>query len=106
MSVLTHRALEVLTRLAALPEGDEDAEILSAGGECYFGTERLSRATLLSLLRCAALSESWSTGSSTYYTLTSTGAAIARRPGLADEVLTAIHAGRSFSVVDDRVQLL
>lgn len=104
--VLSPRALWLLRTLAAFPcDADEDFEIdlVVEGKTVWLGAQRMRWATIEQCLRCLALSEDSDGGLVRRYAINATGRAIARRPELAGEVFAAVHAGRPFTVRDDRI---
>jgi hypothetical protein len=107
-SMITRRELEVLRIMAAAEaEGRfEEAEIVTAGRECWLDVVLISKRTVLGLLRCMAVSVESSGGATERYTINAAGRAIARRPELAAEIQEAVLLGRPFEIEDDRVRLL
>ncbi len=102
MTVMHSRAHQVLQRMAALPEGDDDAEILCEGLVCYLGHDRIHRSTVNELLRATAIRPAYD--DAPYFVITETGQSIARRPELADDVFYQIMRGRgAFSVINDHL---
>lgn len=99
------RAREVLKQLIGLEELDEPdmATILRERGSYWFGMQRLRFSTVADLLRCTAITESYSSGDRTTFVVTSTGRAINRRPALSYEVESAIRAKTPFTIRDDHV---
>ena len=107
-TMITRRELEVLrTMAAAEAEGRfEEAEIVTAGRECWLDVELISKKTVLGLLRCMALSVDSSGGATERYTINAAGRAIARRPELAREIQDAVVVGRPFEIENDHVRFL
>lgn len=106
--MITRRELEVLrTMAAAEAEGRfEEAEIVTAGRECWLDVELISQKTVIGLLRCMAVSVDSSGGATERYTINAAGRSIARRPELAVEIQNAVLIGRPFEIEDDHVRFL
>lgn len=107
-TMITRRELEVLrTMAAAEAEGRfEEAEIVTAGRECWLDVELISKKTVLGLLRCMAVSVDSSGGATERYTINAAGRAIARRPELSGEIQEAVLTGQPFEIEQDRVRFL
>ncbi|CAH1691317.1 hypothetical protein BOSEA31B_20611 [Hyphomicrobiales bacterium] len=107
-TMISRRELEVLRIMAAAEaEGRfEEAEIVTAGRECWLDVELISKKTVLGLLRCMAVSVDTSGGATERYTINAAGRAIARRPELAGEIQEAVLLGRPFEIENDHVRFL
>lgn len=108
---MTPRAFQVLKGLVAadlairgaLGDTSEGPDLVCEGSVCYFGLERVRLSTVDQLIRCCAISESWSSGNYSAWAVNDTGRAIARRPELEAEVLAALPRGGAFTIQDDRL---
>lgn len=106
--MLTRRAFEVLRIMVECAEIDEEfePEITVDGGTVWLGCERIRRSTLDQLLRVAAIKQTVSGHGCERWVANDTGAAILRRPELADEVFIALHGCEPFTIRDDHVVLI
>lgn len=106
---MNRRALQILRIMAGVTETsghlDEgyECEIVCEGASCWFGMERIRRATVDELLACMAISDVADGLKGERYGINGTGKAIARRPFLAHDVRGAVFAGRPFTIVGDEV---
>lgn len=103
---MRRRAREILAILCdpVFAECEEDVpDLICEGNVCYFGNERVRRATVDELLMAFAISHSEASEGCERFVVNSTGEAINRRPELEREVFEMIRKGGAYSIINDRV---
>lgn len=90
-------------QLRLLREMNAGADVIAEGITAYSNYRRISRRTLIALLRCGAISVDNNSGAERF-AITSIGRAACVRPEILAEASAAFYSRKNFDVVDNHIR--
>ncbi len=97
-------AMRVL-RLMLANKDNEDGELVREGREVWLGYERVGSMVINQLLQLCAIADVSDEGKGLErYVINSTGEALVVNPLLESALVQALHLGRSFTIIDGKIQ--